>query len=53
MSEQELEEICEAICDSYCKFPELYLSQYDDPDDANVEMINEECEYCPLFRLKR
>lgn len=52
MNEQELEEIKEAICDEYCKYREEYLAQYDDPDVANTEMINEVCDYCPLGNLR-
>ena len=51
MSEQELQEIKEAICDNYCKFPERYAAEYDDPDEANEIMLCEECEYCPLNNL--
>ena len=51
MSEQEIEEIKESICDNYCKFPDMYLSEYADPDEANTAMMNEECEYCPLGAL--
>ena len=52
MSEQELEEIKESICDNYCKYPDMYLSEYSDPDEANTAMMNEECVYCPLGALK-
>ena len=52
MSEQEFEEIRESICDNYCKYPDMYLSDYADPDEANTAMINEECVYCPLGALK-
>jgi len=52
MSEQEIEEIKEAICNEYCRYPEEYLSMYSDPDEANTEMINEVCDYCPLGNLE-
>ena len=38
-----IEEIKEQICDKYCKYP----GEYKDPD----ELIEKECENCPLCRL--
>lgn len=52
MSEQELEEIKEDICDNKCKYPEMYLSEYSNPDEAHEAMIEDECEYCPLGNLR-
>ena len=48
LSDVEIEEITERICDSYCKYPELYLCYYHDPDEANENMMREKCEHCPL-----
>ena len=41
----------EIFCDRYCKWPEYYLSLYEDPDDANTEMMNDCCAECPLDNL--
>ena len=38
-----LDEVCADICDYYCKWPEKY-ADYDD-------MLEEQCEKCPLGRL--
>ena len=38
-----IENVCEEICDHYCKWPEKY-ADYDD-------MLEEQCEKCPLGRL--
>ena len=45
-----LEDVVEKICDGYCKFPEKYLGQYEDPDEATYRMYKEKCDDCP-FRL--
>ena len=44
---QMFEEIREAMCDKYCKYPEKY--NCDDEDEYNAMMSF--CENCPLNRL--
>ena len=52
MNDAEIQEIKESICDNYCKFPDMYLSDYSDPDEAHEAMVKEECEFCPLGNLR-
>ena len=46
-----LESVCDKICDKYCKFPEVYCSQYKDEDKAYEVMLEEKCVCCPLNKL--
>lgn len=46
-----LEEIGEEFCDKYCKYPEEFLKNYDDPDEAHEVMIEDWCPNCPVQRL--
>ena len=48
---QQIEDICGEICDNYCKYPELSLEKYKDPDEAYEWLMNHCCEKCPLMRL--
>lgn len=41
----EVDEVKEAICDHYCKWPVLYS------DRGETAMVEEQCEHCPLDRL--
>ena len=38
---QVLEEVCEAMCENYCKFRDL-----------DQEELNKKCEECPLNKLQ-
>ncbi len=53
--EERIDDIKEAMCDHYCKFPEEYFKkeEYDDAmKDAMWETMQEEkCENCPLNGL--
>lgn len=44
----QLTEIAEKMCDGYCKWPEYYLAQYKDPEDAVQMMTSERCIECPM-----
>ena len=46
-----LHENCEKLCMEYCKFPEQYLGQYKDPDEAQEKMMAEKCEDCPIGKI--
>lgn len=46
-----LEEIANIMCEDYCKWPEHYLSQYKDPEEASEVMIAEKCDTCPMCRM--
>jgi hypothetical protein len=48
---QQLEKIKEDICDNYCKYPEKYLEEIKNPDEAMTEMYERVCENCPLNKL--
>lgn len=41
----EVDEVKEAICDHYCKWPVLYA------DRGETALVEEQCEHCPLERL--
>jgi hypothetical protein len=42
--------LCEEICDNYCRFPELYLNEHKDPDEA-TDLCKEKCENCPINKI--
>lgn len=47
-----LEKVSEAICNNYCKYPEIYEHRYFFNKDEGFEaMIKEQCENCPLTDL--
>ena len=39
------------ICDHYCKYGDICLSECKDPDDAEQMLFEKYCESCPLSRL--
>lgn len=44
---EELEEIAEKMCDTYCKYPEKW-----DPETEGMELYESKiCEECPMQRL--
>ena len=49
--QEQIESIKTRICDDYCKFPQEYLSQYEDPDIAFAKLQEEKCSMCPLCEL--
>ena len=51
MTQIEIEELKEDVCENYCKWAEVYRSWYDDPDEAHEHMMNDKCDSCPLDRL--
>jgi hypothetical protein len=44
----DLEKVKEEICDYYCLWPEKYLENYSDPDEAHEKMLEIRCAHCPL-----
>ena len=48
---QTLEKIASDICDKYCKYPDIYATEYGDNDEAFEKMCDERCEQCPLMLL--
>lgn len=57
-TEKELEvtdivgEVCEEICDHYCKWPEQYTKTVLGEKETNEDaLITEKCDKCPLNRL--
>lgn len=48
---EQIEEVCNEICDNYCKYPQISLEKYKDPDEAYEWLMNHCCEKCPLDRL--
>ena len=49
--QKKIEEVIEEMCDKYCKWPEIYLARYEDPDIAHDVMLETECPDCPLSRI--
>lgn len=49
---EDVDGIIEAICEDYCLWPQEFMSQYEDPDDALCAMEKERCVDCPLMKLK-
>lgn len=47
----DVEDVTEKICDGFCKWPDYYLSEYEDPNKANDMMERERCNGCPLNGL--
>lgn len=46
-----LGEICCNMCDNYCKYPEQYEANYDDPDEAMDKLVEEKCNDCPINKI--
>lgn len=44
-----LREVTDAICDGYCKFPEICAKEYG--DDGEDMLYEKYCEQCPLNRI--
>ena len=44
-------EIEDEICDRYCKYPEICISEREDPADAEQLLFETYCATCPLSRL--
>ena len=40
-----IENVCEEICNHYCKWPEQYGA------DEYEDLLEEKCNFCPLDRL--
>ena len=47
----EIEQIKEDMCDNFCKWPEWYLMNYEDSEEAHDAMVEDMCSECPLNRL--
>ncbi len=43
-----IEEVCDEICDRYCKWPSIYENENADED----KLYEEQCDRCPLMRLR-
>lgn len=46
-----IQEVKEEMCDHFCKYPEWYLMNYEDSEEAHDTMVEEMCSECPLNRL--
>ena len=46
-----IQEICDQICNDYCKYPDQVRSQVKDVDDAENTLMAIYCDGCPLQRL--
>lgn len=49
--QEQIESELEKICDGYCKYRELYLSDHEDPDEAYEALLDEKCSDCPIGRI--
>jgi len=52
MTNEEKGKIIEDVCDHYCRYPQVYMTRYNDADDAAYYMVEEVCQNCPLERLR-
>lgn len=46
-----IDQVKEQICDSYCKWFDHYCGVYKDIEEAQMHMMDEKCDSCPLGRL--
>lgn len=46
-----LGDIEQEICDSYCKYPEICLSEVKEPDLAADKLYNDYCAKCPFNKI--
>lgn len=49
--QEEIEKVVNEMCDGYCKWPEIYRSWHEDPDEAHEHMMDDKCITCPLSRI--
>ena len=45
-----LREVVDAICDGYCKYPEICIKEYGE-DEAEDWLYDKYCAGCPMNRL--
>lgn len=45
-------EVKEEMCDHFCKWPEWYLMNYEDSEEAHDTMVDEMCSECPLANFE-
>lgn len=48
---EQLDEIFGAICDRYCKYPDVAKSEAKDVDYADDLLYDKYCRDCPLTRI--
>ena len=48
---EQLQEIAYKMCDRYCKYPDIYHSQYEDDDEGTEALYREQCKKCPLNKM--
>ena len=48
---EQVEAIIGEICDKYCKYPDVCMSEKKDPDEAEDLLYSKYCPLCPLSRM--
>lgn len=48
---ESVEAIADKMCENHCKYPDLMLAQYEDPDDAEEHLEYDHCMNCPFLQL--
>lgn len=46
-----LDEIVQAFCVDYCKYPDICESEKNDPDEAEQMLYEKYCENCPMNKI--
>ena len=48
---EQINAIVDDICDNYCKYPDVCMSEKKDPDEAEDMLYQEYCVKCPMRLL--
>lgn len=46
-----LDEIVQAFCVGYCKYPDICESEKNDPEEAEELLYEKYCENCPMNKI--
>lgn len=48
---EQMNDSANEICERYCKYPEICLSEVKEPDLAEDKLYNDYCAKCPLNKI--
>lgn len=49
--QEEVEKLCDEVCQKYCKFHEEYEKKYGNTDEAWERLFDEKCLECPMCKM--